>query len=245
MGLKLHGDYLERYGMQAWCFRAACGVASRTIGFRALRGMTLDPEDVDPRYLDLPERFTHHRCTAEEFADRDAVVGTDMEAFCAQAAQRGDWCHYIADGDTVASYGWYAQKPVPALDETWIRFSPKYVYMYKGFTIPEYRGLQLHGYGMAHAAAAAVDSGYEGLISFVEVQNEGSLRSVTRLGYRIFGTCTQIRMSGKTLTHRTPGCRAYEFELFVPGEGEGRPWGTGSAKPEAPTSGPMSVGPPS
>jgi len=164
--------------------------------------------------------------------------------FCEEAAARGDWCHCIMDGDTIASYGWYATGAVPALDDIWIRFSPSYLYMYKGFTSPAYRGLKLHAYGMARAAAHAVDNGYRGPISFVEVQNEGSLRSVARLGYRIFGTCPQVCVAGKTLAHRTQGCAPYGFELFVPEDAEPPSDRTPRSGRRAPRSDALASGPP-
>ena len=214
---KLHRDHLDRYGAGAWAFRAACGTARRVIGFRAFRGMTLEPRNKNPEDLHLPTPFSLRRFAAVELAGREGFADEEgMGAFCEEAALRGDWCDCIMDGDTIASSGWYATGAVPAMDDTWIRFSSRYLYMYKGFTSPAYRGLKLHAYGMGHAAVDAVDNGYLGLISFVEVQNESSLRSVARLGYQIFGTCTQIRVAGRTLTHRTPGCEAYGFELFVP-----------------------------
>ena len=85
--------------------------------------------------------------------------------------------------------------------------------MYKGFTAPEYRGQQLHAYGMAHAMGGAVADGYRGLISYVEAHNPASLRSVARLGYRTFGTCFRIRVLGRTFRASSPGCKPYDFCL--------------------------------
>lgn len=213
--MELHLDHLKRYGWRAWFLRGACGVAHRAIGFKALRGMTLEPDDMDPTYLGDAPPFTHRVCGAADFSRLDDAPKLASDEFYEGAIGRGDRCHYMADGDRVASYGWYATAPVPAFEDTWIHFSPEYVYMYKGFTAPEYRGKQLHAYGMAHAAAEARARGYRGLISYVEVQNEGSLRSVARLGYRTFGTCVCLRIFGRTLTFRSSGCRPYGFELSV------------------------------
>jgi GNAT superfamily N-acetyltransferase len=216
MGLQL--DYRKRYGWKKWCLWAACGVAHRTVGFKALRGMTLEPDDIDPTYLGDAPGFSHHACGALEFALLPDAPKLASEEFFSGASVRGDRCHYMADGDRVASYGWYATAPVPAFDDTWIHFSPAYVYMYKGFTLPEYRGKQLHAYGMARAATEARAQGYTGLISYVEMQNEGSLRSVARLGYRTFGTCVRLRVFGRTLISSSAGCRPYAFKLSVSSE---------------------------
>jgi hypothetical protein len=215
MTIDLRRDYLERYGFRLWCLYALCGIAGRAVGFRALRGMTLALEDIDPKYLTDPPPFCHRKLTALEFRDLDGAAELAEESFYQGAAKRGDWCHCMCHGDTVASYGWYATAPVPAIDDDHIGFSPEYVYMYKGFSVPEFRGHQLHAYGMGHAASEAVSSGYRGLISFVEIQNESSLRSVARLGYRTFGTCFRVRLFGRTLAFSTPGCRRYGFGLLV------------------------------
>lgn len=213
--MDLQLSYLKRFGLKAWCLWGACGVAHRTIGFKAVRGMTLEPDDIDPTYLGDAPPFTHKACGAADFSRLEDAPRLASREFYEGAIARGDRCHYMADGNRVASYGWYATRPVPAVDDTWIHFSPEYVYMYKGFTCPEYRGKQLHAYGMAHAAVEARARGYRGLISYVEVQNEGSLRSVARLGYRTFGTCVHLRVFGRTWTFSSPGCRPYGFELSL------------------------------
>jgi hypothetical protein len=183
--------------------------------------MTLVLEHMDPKYLTDAPPFSHRKLTALEFRDLDGAAELAEESFYQGAAKRGDWSHCMCHGETVASYGWYATGPVPAIDDDHMGFSPEYVYMYKGFSLPEFRGRQLHGYGMAHAASEAVSRGYRGLISFVEVQNQSSLRSVARLGYRTFGTCFRIRLFGRTLAFSTPGCRRYGFRLILAHESRG------------------------
>ena len=213
--VEFHLSHLKRYGLKAWCLRGACGLAHRAVGFRALRGMTLEPDDLDPTYLADASPFSHHACSAVEFSRLVDAPELASAKFYEGAMERGDRCHYMAEGGRVVSYGWYATGPVPAVDDTWVHFSSAYIYMYKGFTLPEYRGKQLHAYGMARAAVEARDGGYRGLISYVEVQNEGSLRSVARMGYRVFGTCVRMRILGGTRTFSSSGCRPYGFELSL------------------------------
>ena len=208
---------LTRYGLWTLCVSISYVVAKRLVGFRALRGMTLVPQDVDRTFLDELPGFTVRRATALEFARLPGASEFESQAFYECAAQRGDWCWYVSEGDTIASYGWYATAPVIAFDDTWIRFSSDFVYMHKGFTLPRYRGQKLHALGMARAAIEATERGRRGLISFVEAHNKASLRSVNRLGYRIFGTCFKLRLPGKTLTFRTRGCAPFGFGLVVEG----------------------------
>jgi hypothetical protein len=224
--------------LRASIVHGAYAVAERAVGFKALRGMTLKVEHIDPKYLGEVTPYSCHRATAQEFAGLPGAAELAPPAFYVAAAERGDWCHYVRDGDTIASYGWYSTGVVPVVDDTSIRFSPKFVYMYKGFTLPQHRGRQLHAYGMAHAAAGAVADGYEGLISYVEIHNQGSLRSVARLGYRSFGTCFRARIFGKTMTFSSSGCEPYEFHLVVvPGDPSAR-----ASEPEGRTRRPASRG---
>lgn len=211
---------LVRYGLWTLCVSICYLVARRLAGFRALRGMTLVPQDVDRTFLDELPGFTVRRATAVEFARLPGASELESQAFYEGAAQRGDWCWYVSEGDTIASYGWYATAPVRGVDDTWIRFSSDFVYMHKGFTLPRYRGRKLHALGMAHAAIEAVECGRQGLISFVEAHNEASLRSVNRLGYRIFGTCFKLRLPGRTLTFGTRGCSPFGFGLIVEGDSD-------------------------
>jgi hypothetical protein len=212
---KLRED-VRRYGLGSAIGHGAYALAARAVGFKALRGMTLRVEDIDPKYLGETAPFSCHRATAAEFAKLPGAAELATSEFYEGAAQRGDWCYYLRDGETIASNGWYSTGVVPLFDDTFVSFSPNFVYMYKGFTLPEHRGHQLHAYGMAHAAAGAVAEGYQGLISCVEIHNAGSLRSVARLGYRSFGTCYRTHVLGKTLTFSSRGCEPYGFRLVVP-----------------------------
>jgi hypothetical protein len=125
-------------------------------------------------------------------------------AFLRDAARRGDRCYALFQGETLASYGWYSDRPSSIDDNLLIHFDPVYAYMYKGYTVPAYRGLHLHAVGMCRALR-------DGLISYVQSNNFASLRSVARMGYRIFGTVFLVRLGGRNLTYATRGCRDDDF----------------------------------
>ena len=219
MDIQVHRSFIGRYGVGRWCIHCVYTAGERAVGLKALRGMTLRPEDLDPRFREGHPRYSCHRSPAREFAQIDGAAKLESELFYDAAAKRGDWCCYLSDEGTIASYGWYSTVPVPAVAGYSIEFSPSFVYMYNGFTLLEYRGQQLHAYGMAHALAGAVADGYQGLISYVEAHNAASLRSVARLGYQTFGTCFRIRILGKTVTFSSRGCEPYEFRLVPTKQG--------------------------
>src|SRR5690606_1757131 len=88
-----------------------------------------------------------------------------------------------------------------------------WVYMYKGYTLPEYRGRRLHGLGMARAMRAYVEEGKHGLVSYVDVMNEASLKSCRRMGYRELGLLFGTKVAGRWVTHAAKGCEPYGLSL--------------------------------
>ena len=156
-------------------------------------------------YMDHPE----YDMTAE-FLNRSLVVG--------------DECFAIRDGATLAAYGWYSIGVHHFSDEQRLHFGRQWVYMHHGFTHPAHRGRRLHAIGMTLALAAYQARGFRGIVSLVAADNEASLKSCYRMGYRDFGTLYTLRLSSlpglRRLQHRlldlplawcTPGCRAFEF----------------------------------
>src|SRR5262249_28103377 len=141
--------------------------------------------------------------------------GMDAE-FIDQALARGDRCYGAIDGDTIVAYGWYSTKPTPvtAISEDMVlHFDSAYAYMYRGYTLPAYRGKRLHGIGMARAMEAYVREGSRGLVSVVDAANFASLASCYRLGYRSFGQIICARIAGQYFTFATGGCEEYSFRI--------------------------------
>jgi hypothetical protein len=213
MSLVVQREILRRYGAANWLRNAGYSALRKGFDYHALRGMTLELPDVDPQFLESPDGLQCSKATAREFAELPGAGTLPEDAFPPEAEERGDWCFYVADGDTIASYGWYATVPITTHRGYSIAFSDDWVYMYNGFTIREYRGRKLHAYGMAHALRDAVNLGYKGLISWVDAVNFASLRSVDRLGYRIFGSVKSVRLLGLNRAWSSAGCRPYEFRL--------------------------------
>ncbi|MDB4995287.1 MAG: Acetyltransferase family, partial [Myxococcaceae bacterium] len=125
----------------------------------------------------------------------------------------GDCCYGILDGDTLASYGWYSKRPTMMTDDLRFHFDPDYVYMFKGFTLPAYRGKRLHAIGMARALAAYAELGSKGILSYVESNNFASLRSCRRMGYDDIGTIVISKLGGRHYSFETPRCRDYALRV--------------------------------
>jgi len=205
----------KRFGMKAVLIDCFCKLMNKLVEFRYLRGMTLTLDSIDRKFLDAPPKHTGTRVAGDEI---DSLAGSQTgisENFIRGAKQRGDWSYAYFDGQRVASYGWYSTQPVPINEDYSIHYSGEYTYMYKGFTDPDYRGEQLHAYGMGNALRLVTASGSLGLISYVEVDNFASLRSCERLGYRIFGSCWLIGLFGYRVALRSPACKRFDFGIQV------------------------------
>lgn len=208
-------DLVERHGVRAAVHDLAYRTANRLTGAMVLHGIVLTMGSV---IRELMENDTGLRWG---FIDREALVRAlpegacdDMdERFIDEALQRGDRCYGAFDGDVLVSYGWYSTRPTPVNRELVLRFDRAYAYMYKGYTLPAYRGRRLHGIGMARAMKALVDEGQRGLVSYVKSNNFASLRSCYRLGYRDFGRIFAIKLNGRYRIHATSGCAEYGFRV--------------------------------
>jgi GNAT superfamily N-acetyltransferase len=133
--------------------------------------------------------------------------------FLDEALGKGDSCFAIFDGDRLASYGWYSTKPTKVNEDLELQFDGRYVYMYKGFTHPSYRGQRLHATGMTMALDHYLDRGYRGLVSWVEANNIRSLRSCYRMGYRRFGEIYVVKLFRKHFILCSKGCEDYGFKV--------------------------------
>ena len=182
-----------------------------------MEAIVVTGETVDKGFWERPTRF---EC---RFLDRDTVLRFAEDPryemppeFARDALDQGDECFGILDGDVLASYGWYSKRPSPVTElseELLLHFDPRYLYMYKGYTLPSHRGERLHGLGMALALREALRRGHRGLVSFIEANNYSSLRSSYRMGYRRFGRVYAGRLFRRLRARATRGCRAYDFRV--------------------------------
>lgn len=169
---------------------------------------------VDHKFL---EGFDFYRCELLD-PERLPAISENREYqmerdFLDEAISKGDECFAIFDGRRLASYGWYSTKPTRVNEDLELRFDERYVYMYKGFTHPNYRGQRLHAIGMTTALAHYLNQGYKGIVSWVEANNIRSLRSCYRMGYRDFGEIYIVKFFRKHLILCSEGCADYGFKV--------------------------------
>jgi hypothetical protein len=205
------------YGLRAAAHDFGCRAIDKVARLQILKGMTVRMEDIRDQSLFEARDFETRFATEEELA-KHAQTGEHefSPAFLRRAFGRGDRCYALFDrGGNLAAHGWYSNLPTPIDDRLVLHFDPGYTYMYKGFTLPAYRGKRLHAVGMCCALRAVTEEGKVGLISWVYSNNFASLRSVERMGYRIFGSVYAVQAGNANLTFATAGCRERGFRLEI------------------------------
>ena len=195
--------------LRVWSLTAAKRLGKLTI----LQCVTL--RSAKPENLKTNPRYSCSFLTREQlhhFAQADQAYELDPE-FISSATAKGDRCFGIVDGEVLAAYGWYSTKPTAIDDRLMLHFDGRYVYMYKGFTHPNYRGQRLHAVGMGMALNAYLAEGSLGIVSYVEANNLSSLKSCYRLGYEDFGKISIWEAPGTPRIHNSSGCRAFGMKV--------------------------------
>jgi len=171
-------------------------------------------DTADRKFLQGANGYTY------EFLDPEKLIVLSKNreyklerGFLNEAISKGDECFAILDGDSLASYGWYSNQSTRVSNVLELHFNERYIYMYNGFTHPNYRGQRLHAIGMTMALNHYLNRGYKGIVSWVEANNFSSLRSCYRMGYRNFGEIYVIKFFRKHIILCSRGCRDYGFKV--------------------------------
>jgi hypothetical protein len=129
------------------------------------------------------------------------------EAFVRAACAKGDRCYGILDGERLAGYGWCSSTSTVLWPGVAVTFPSEWIYLYKAFTLPEYRGRRLHSHLTALRLADGAARNTVGALACVEIDNLASSRSCMRLGASRVGTLAALRICGRYFTSSTAGCR--------------------------------------
>jgi hypothetical protein len=216
MDLKDVYRFFVTLSLGQFLFKCLVWTAQRLTYFKIFRIMSLYLADVDPAYLAEVPGF------AGRFLDRESIgkfandpIYDLPQSFLDQALANGDECYAFMQGDVLASYGWYSDKPSMIGDQLQFHFDNTYIYRQRAFTLPKFRGRRLHAFGMAAGARDYEERGYKGMVSLVEGQNYNALRSIYRVGFRIFGTIYVIKLFGRYFIRASKGCEKHSCTMTV------------------------------
>ena len=192
-----------------------CRAVNRLMQFQELEAMVIGPAKLrDSTPLEAPG--FHGRFMRS--GDLDGVAGQDGydldPCVVDEALARGDRCYGLFDdGDQLASYGWYSSRPTNVDEHFYVRFDPRFVYMYKGYTLPAYRGRHLYEVGIRQALESLSAEGRQGLVSCVMSNNFAALKATERLGYHIFGRVILVRAGELAAAIASDSCQAFGFDV--------------------------------
>jgi hypothetical protein len=216
MKLIHYRESVRQYGLPSALYEVAYRVAQRAAGVTIWNAVVVTMETVSKEFLADPKRVTGRFFGPKELAQAAKNPEYDLtDAFLARAFSRGDRCFAFTERGVLTSYGWYSTRPTEAAPDLVLHFDPAYAYMYKGFTLPRFRGQRLHALGMASALEAYTREGSKGLVSYVDSSNFASLRSCGRMGYETFGHVAFMKTKNGYVSHATRGCKAYGFRVEV------------------------------
>ncbi len=203
---------VKSYGLTGAIYDLGYRAMNRFTTLMVLKCVMIDT--ADQKFLGANNGYTYKFLDPEKLAHLSKIREYDLDkGFLEEALGKGDQCFAIMDGDALASYGWYSSRTTKVSDKLRLHFNDRYVYMYNGFTHPQYRGQRLHAIGMTMALNHFLSRGYKGIVSWVEANNFSSLRSCYRMGYRDFGEIYVIRLFHKHLILCSRGCREYDFKV--------------------------------
>ncbi|HHL71866.1 MAG TPA: GNAT family N-acetyltransferase [Bacteroidetes bacterium] len=191
-------------------------LANKVAYLKILRGMTLETSHIAMPFSAVPADYQARMLPAEKMQPWSERPEYNLsQSFLELAGSKGDRCLAIFHGEQLAAYGWYSDQPTRFSKRYHLTFDNRWMYMYRGYTHPDFRGQRLHAHGMAEAARQFTDAGYLGLISYVEANNFASLRSCQRLGYRTFGSIYVFELGQRfSRVFQTASCSSYGFGLI-------------------------------
>ncbi|MGO9112408.1 MAG: N-acetyltransferase family protein [Thermoguttaceae bacterium] len=182
------------YGLGVAFCELAYRLARRLTNVRIAQVLQLDlsaMRPAKPRALDLECRFL----SAAEVRAAAADPAHELDAAMAERLQSGrDLCFAAFHGDRLVNYSWYALGAIEPEHGfgAGLTFPFDTVYLYKAYTVPAYRGRQIHGSALQQAVQFFQQCGIKQLIAIVEFANWASLRSHEKLGCRPAGRLLRI-----------------------------------------------------
>ena len=168
----------------------------------------------------LGERFDLHTPSREELDRAYAHFGKNlMRDSVEQALARGDVCMAAFDRDSdnrMVGFSWGARKTAPHGDGLWVEVEYPYLYGYKAYVDPEYRGLGINVALIVERDKTIAQEGYRSSVGFVETHNYASVHSNVRMGSQPAGYAGYIKLFGRAFPFRSPKARASTLRFYRP-----------------------------
>ena len=179
-----------------------------------MRICILDSDDAKASF-NINSHFKFQKISPEHLKDYDYNTHRISDKTIEIACHNNDIL-YIAtpiNSKKIVSYGWYSINPTVINNEFILHFPDTRLYMFNGYTEPDYRGFRLHALGMQYGALDASTFARDGLVSYVDAENYRSLRSCRRLGYKFIGYIFIFKILGHAWIFHSVGAKKYQVML--------------------------------
>ncbi|MFB3925055.1 MAG: GNAT family N-acetyltransferase [Syntrophales bacterium] len=203
---------IQYFGIANVMKDAALRGINTVVYFKILRCITNNK--INPDYLNPADGYTCRFLNADELLFFSGIKKLALPTSLVRAnLKKGDQCYGILDGDFLASYSWFSNLPTTLGNGLQVKYDPRYIYVYHGYTHPAYRGRRLGVIRSTRALYEFLQRGFKGFVAYVEENNLRNLHAVYRTGYRDFGRIYIVNFFGKYLVHHSPGCAEYGFTI--------------------------------
>lgn len=148
-----------------------------------------------PEAAHAARSHTFRLATAEEIA---AGVGGTWSARDVDAVRRGDRCLVQRDGDRLVGYTWTSVSPLVFItDGLHLNLPEDAAYIYRAYTLPEYRGRGFQALRGLELLRLLATEGKRRLVSYVARDNFESLKGIRKTGYERIGEIRLTRRKGE------------------------------------------------
>ncbi|MEO8155373.1 MAG: hypothetical protein ABI605_20080 [Rhizobacter sp.] len=162
--------------------------------------------------------YSHRIFEAPDAEILQALAGAptlDMsESFMKSAFGKGDACDAVIFAGKLVSYSWMAFTPTRDSGSVFVEFGPRYRYVYKAFTLPEFRGRHAIRQFKVDSDQYCVQRGRVATIAFISIDNQPSIRYALGVGNRRIGHAGYLKFGSVFFSFRTPGVKRAGFRFF-------------------------------
>jgi GNAT superfamily N-acetyltransferase len=205
---------IKHFGVARTAYEVFMTAINLCVDFRIIK--VIKREVLNPDFLESDEAFQWQFLDESQMFELARHPDIHLtESFVQTALEKGDECYACFDGEELASFGWYSNKPTDDEGQTFY-FEPDYMYGYAAFTHPKYRRRGLHTIRMSRVLREYLDRGYKGLVSAIYSHNLRSLRAATRLGAQDIGYIVMLKVGKHAWIHNSRGCREHGIYLANP-----------------------------
>ena len=211
-------SYRGRWGLAATLQSACLSRLRRWFGLR-IYGIFLQPlespPEPDPGVPGFSARIFESGEADVLLAHVKSAELDLTDAFVRQALGKGDACLAILHADAIVAYTWCAFSPTHDEDGVFVGFRETDRYVYKMFTLPDYRGLHLlRVFTPVRNRYSVTVRGATRSISYIGLDNHSSMRHSRAVGTHRIGTAGYLKWGPIFWPFATRRVREHGFHFF-------------------------------